>query len=533
MLVIGDVSGIQDYVFDVAHAGGGQARRLRARSFFVQILSECAARRVLRKLNWEGKHLLLCGAGKFVLEGPGHDSAVIPDLEEERRAIEEWLISHTGGALRFSLAVSEGEGPEAYRIGLKHLTREKLRPWAQLSVTGGRWVSEKLVLDPLGKPCDVCRRAPAVIDERDADTGETRQVCRACHNDVEIGRKLPGARWLVVRELPGEHDFDVLGLGVNLYEHSFDGSDGAVIAIASLAEAQQWPASLPESKRIDRPLARHVPTEDGLPIEFEALSLKSRGDPLLAVLKMDVDSLGKAFDHERRISKDMQSSAKFGKEIDQFFAADLQREMSGEPYCSLYTIFSGGDDLLLVGPWDIVLDFAGKVHDLFAARFRDRDLTISAGISLFKRKRPIRNAVHDAEQQLEAAKHDKSPGADDAKDQCAALGQMWKWKDHDLIIGRAKQLAAWVESGAVERGWLHTLLSFSLSRETSDAPVHARLARHVARNYPKPDDRDSNKASFRKWANELVDEFGSPNRPETIYLPTILRYAITASRKEE
>jgi CRISPR-associated protein Csm1 len=44
MIVLGDISGIQNYLFDVADAGGwGQARRLRARSFYIQVLAEAAA----------------------------------------------------------------------------------------------------------------------------------------------------------------------------------------------------------------------------------------------------------------------------------------------------------------------------------------------------------------------------------------------------------------------------------------------------------------------------------------------------------
>jgi hypothetical protein len=35
MIILGDISGIQNYLFDVAEEGGGQARRLRARSFLV------------------------------------------------------------------------------------------------------------------------------------------------------------------------------------------------------------------------------------------------------------------------------------------------------------------------------------------------------------------------------------------------------------------------------------------------------------------------------------------------------------------
>src|SRR5207244_2333418 len=91
MIILGDISGIQNYVFDVAEEGGGQAQRLRARSFFVQLLAETAALRVLRALEWPLDTILLSGAGKFSLQGPGP-----PEVEKclagEQQLINEWLL---------------------------------------------------------------------------------------------------------------------------------------------------------------------------------------------------------------------------------------------------------------------------------------------------------------------------------------------------------------------------------------------------------------------------------------------------------
>ena len=60
MIILGDISGIQNYLFDVAEEGGGQAQRLRARSFFVQLLAETAALRVLRALKWPMDSISYC-----------------------------------------------------------------------------------------------------------------------------------------------------------------------------------------------------------------------------------------------------------------------------------------------------------------------------------------------------------------------------------------------------------------------------------------------------------------------------------------
>ena len=45
MLIAGDISGVQEYLFNVASEGGGQARRLRARSFSIQAVAEAARTR--------------------------------------------------------------------------------------------------------------------------------------------------------------------------------------------------------------------------------------------------------------------------------------------------------------------------------------------------------------------------------------------------------------------------------------------------------------------------------------------------------
>ena len=75
MIVIGDISGIHDFVFAVPQTGGGQARRLRARSFLLQAAAECAALAVQRKLDWPDESLLFAAASKFALQGPDDPQA--------------------------------------------------------------------------------------------------------------------------------------------------------------------------------------------------------------------------------------------------------------------------------------------------------------------------------------------------------------------------------------------------------------------------------------------------------------------------
>ena len=71
LLVQGDCFGIQDFIF----ATGGEtqkraAKLLRGRSFYVSLLSECAALRVLEALDLPGTSQIINAAGKFLIVAP-------------------------------------------------------------------------------------------------------------------------------------------------------------------------------------------------------------------------------------------------------------------------------------------------------------------------------------------------------------------------------------------------------------------------------------------------------------------------------
>lgn len=198
-------------------------------------------------------------------------------------------------------------------------------------------------------------------------------------------------------------------------------------------------------------------------------------------------------------------------------------ELASDPdgrWQSIYTICAGGDDLVMVGPWDIMLDFAGRMYEWFKEEFHPDALTLSAGLAIIKPKRPIKVAVAEAERLLAQAKIG-------TKNQLAALGQIWNWQHHGDIINTARQLVEWVNRGDMERGWLHTLLELVEARHvpTPNALATARLAYHVSRNYRR-------NTHAREWAEGLVRRFDNPDPIDVRYLPAVVRYALTATRTQ-
>jgi len=518
MIVLGDISGIQSYVFDVAEAGGGQARRLRARSFFVQLLAEAAVLRVRRIMQWGPDSVLLCGAGKFTLRGSCAASAD-ELLASEQREMNDWLLQETRGELRLTLAWADGESDKTiYQAAQQAMQRQKARPWAPSP--DAKWVSSRLILEPLDTPCSLCGHAPGVVEETDLE-GVQRRVCRTCSRNHMIGRKLPAASWLIFREAPKDTGLSLLGLGFDVVTDDSVTVRPEILAVANLREPERRPPQCPTNQFMQRRLMAHVPVHDnGQLLTFAELADSyTCGAPLLAVLKADADSLGVRFETQLQTGG-LQAMQALSDRLDAFFAGRLRQELANRKgrWQPIYTIFAGGDDLIMVGPWDVMVDFAGAMRHWFADEFRDLGLTLSAGLELMKPNRPIKPAVERAELLLEEAKNS-------GKDRLGAFGQVWQWKDHDAIIAAARQLVEWANAGAIQRGWLHTVLELALARhgERPDPLATARLAYHVDRNWKTG-------TPARRWADQLINAFDDPNVTQVRYLPAIVRYALTATR---
>jgi CRISPR-associated protein Csm1 len=527
-LILGDLSGLQDYLFDVAAEGGGQARRLRARSLSISLLAECAARRILDSVGWTRRELVFSSAGKFLLAGPCLKGASTVTAKTEVDKATRWLLTETCGGLRLAVIFCDST-PGALPIAVfgraqQMLQREKMRPWAGCATASGRWQTDTLILPAISPACELCRRRSA--QQTFSDDGIDRKICQRCRGDWRLGRDLPTARWLELHTVPGEETFDLLGFGLRA------SAAGRLSPEALQAFPVGSQSASGDSRIVPRPLARHIPQDkEGHPIEFKELATYSDGAPLLGILKMDADNLGLAFRKVLNTTTNLLPLMQFSRRLDDFFATKVNNMMNQPPWDLLYVVFSGGDDLLLIGPWNVAFSFASQVQREFTREFSKDGLTLSAGLAVIKPVFPIRNAVEQADTLLERAKSECAPGAETAKDQFAAFGQVWKWHEHETVSHSAKQLIRWVQDDKVmPRGWLHTFLDLAETRIRPEAgPVTARLAYHIGRNLPSRH-AEGAKGELRQWAEAVLADFDAGVRPETRLLPAILRYALTATR---
>ena len=218
------------------------------------------------------------------------------------------------------------------------------------------------------------------------------------------------------------------------------------------------------------------------------------------------------------------------KQLADQFSTGLDTLLNQPAWKDIYVVFAGGDDMLLVGPWDHILRFAGEFRNAFHVRFGAVGLTLSAGVAVVKPRHPIAAAVALADEALDRAKTEAAIGAEQPKDQIAAFGQVWKWKDHKAVLNQAERLARWVRNGTMPRGWLHRfngLMQDHLADTGGLATAH--MAYHIGRNLPKAN-APGEGGDMRRWAENLLNDLKAMHDPLTRCAPAILQHAITATR---
>ncbi len=483
--VMGDLSGIQDYVLGVRAEGRGQAKRLRARSFRVELFEHAALTRVCVTFALPEEEVLVRGGGGFLVRT---DGAVAPaELDELQSDLQRQLYEESWGEVRVSLGW--GATVDEARRQLEHCKR---RPWASVLLKGERWHRPALHRPEISPPCPVCRhrRAPA-------KHGQEHGSCPSCVESSRLGERLTEWNWLrPVRKPNGE----------------------SITALGAHFEPGRSPR--PGAFRVRRTIPRHPGTD--IPLTFEELALAATGTSRLAVLKADVDDMGMRVTEILREDRTLRTLRIFSGELHSFFSDTIQ-DLLASSWATIYTLFAGGDDLLLIGPWNVVFDFAHALYDQFSDSKgpggKYPGLTFSAGIALTPYRVPVRHAVERAEELLESAK--LVPG----KNTCCALDATWPWARHRTVVSDGKRLARAIGRGAVSRSLVQRLLKI-LEPGFDPGMRAARWNYHVQRGPP------GFQRELRDWTDRVDNLMDDPGNPGFLAQPAAsIRYALLATRR--
>lgn len=457
LLVGGDISGIQDFIYTLSSKNA--AKTLRGRSFYLQLLTEAVLRFALRELGLPYTNVIYSGGGHFFLLAPPETEEKLPMLAN---TISRKLLRHHGAALYLAIgsapvAFSDfrlGKFPEAWSKMHRGLAAAKARRFSELGEELHRLIFTPPVTggDPRSA-CSVCgedQRPSALIDAEQPDRGRICSLC-ASFSD-ELGGNLPRARFVALglgepQDLPkGTAAAALASFGM---QAKLIADPAQIVELPGAKHAAIWAFDDPDSRAVHTwPLIAGLPAahwqrytvsripqnrdEKRLykPLEFDELAEKADGGfERLGVLRMDVDDLGDVFKTGLGAGATLARLSTLSFQLSLFFEGRVKRiSESGRFENLIYAVYAGGDDAFLIGPWDRMPALAKQIRDDFAAfTGANPSLRLSAGLALIGGKYPVYQAAADAAEALEAAK------AVAGKNAFCFLNFPWTWPVFEAV----------------------------------------------------------------------------------------------------
>jgi hypothetical protein len=291
--------------------------------------------------------------------------------------------------------------------------------------------------------CPLCGKRP-VSPEVQGDTfiAQVKSACAVCRDHVFLGTNLVKKNRLAVTTTFADvHDPDnclrepLFGRYQVLFAEGFLNilaKEGSLIKLWDISPPEDSLATpvtrkfingyIPECREADLHDDRLKDLEEkpevGAPKtlgQLAALALshtdtpgKFQGLEALGILKADVDNLGLLMTcglPEQKFT--LSRLATLSRQLHFFFCLYLPRLLATRTeFQDTYTVFAGGDDLFLLGPWNRIIPLAREIRERFADFVAGNpQIHLSAGISLKKAHTPMEQLASSAEGALKQSKN--------------------------------------------------------------------------------------------------------------------------------
>lgn len=449
LLIGGDVSGIQSFIYTIS--GDNAAKALRGRSFYLQVLTEILVRQVLKELGLPYTNVIYAGGGNFYILAP---TRCAEKLDQVRAKISRKLFKYHGTSLYLSIAAAavpfSGFQKGAITGHWNAMHRDlALRKQQRYREFGSDMVPMLFDPTPHGgnqeQVCSVCGEEKA--DTKASDGGD--RICASCSSFAEfLGKHLPNTAYIrftygdEAECQPGSilNTLAEFGVGLELFDSNGKLSGNVGPAVIDPKRSVLWEIDDPKPDcaelKSTLPTARyrHYVAANVPPMTFDEMQAAIKtGTKRLGVLRMDVDSLGEVFQSGFAGIATLTRISALSFQLSLFFEGHLK--WLSEQREHIYTVYTGGDDVFLVGPWQEILALAEAIQERFKAFTVGNPLFhISGGMSFIHGKYPIAQAADDAKEAEDLAK-----GIDEGKNAFAFLGEAYKW-DEFVKIREKKEL---------------------------------------------------------------------------------------------
>ena len=496
LLYSADFSGIQNFIYTIASDKALKA--LRSRSFFLELAME----------HYIDELLDACGVSRanLLYSGGGHCYLLLPNTELAKNSIvscnrmmNDWLRERFGTRLYLAdgyTACSANEltnqpretAPykDIFARVSQQIAQRKIHRYSAKDILA---LNKGSVPDD-GRECKICGTVSQLVSE---------SRCRWCKLFEDISNDIQNNDnfvYVISEQAAQSNAIELPTVNGSVY-----------LTIANREHAR----TLLKKQSIRRVYTKNE-RDTGLKYstqlfmgdyhasnQLNELADAASGIRRIAVCRMDVDNLGKAFisgfeqnssmPEKRYQYVTLSRTAAFSRQMSLFFKYYINSILDG---LQVTIVYSGGDDVFLVGAWDAVIDAAQLIQEQFT-KYTCGTLTLSAGILLQPARYPIRRSAAKS-QELESFSKEK-PGKNAITLFEAADSQRYDWQVFaEKVMGEKLQLLEQffrtqqhTENGR-GKAFLYRLLQ--LLRSADEKINLARFAYTLARMEPKQNSPD-------------------------------------------
>ena len=527
LLIYGGMSGIQRFIYRISSpqdAQKGMSKRLRGRSLYLNLINDAIATRIIHDLNLTEANIVSCGGGHFLIIAPNTDSAR-KKLDKIGKEVNERFIEQYNAELYLVLSTKSCSGAELRNFG-------SLQENIEFEIMQKK---RQKFNDNLENIFEDEKKAPKLLCPVCGNERFGKEVfCSMCKSHEELGQRVANANYLFKAISEDAKEFDIYEFNVG-YKFLREDEVGKVASeLGGIIEKSENTTvlKLNETDYLDKALletckdlnvsfgfsliANIVPQcSEGI-LYFDHLAKISKGSDKIGVLKMDVDDLGKIFAKGLGDGVNISRVSTLSSFLDIFFLGYINRiaeqhyrfELCDEckekieekkrtkltfennenvvnvdvcregELCSncvkiptIYITYSGGDDILIVGPYDDLILFAKDLSDKFKRwTCENDDISISAGVFIAGHKFPIGEAAQRADKELEKSKDRENnlklslTSAGRGKDRMTVFNETVRWdsfepiKGFNALIDFAIYLEQLVEEGTLSKSFVYSLL---------------------------------------------------------------------------
>ncbi len=483
-IICGDLSGIQSFIYQIASHRA--AKSLKGRSFIIQLLSDTCAEYMLEQLGLPETNLVYSSGGKFFILAPNTQNTVTV-LEKVKNQLNTGLLAKYSG----SIYLGVGQSTLTAQDFLDSLNEKWVAAIHNSAKTKSqRFVNQMLTDDtfflPMGDDADIKQCTICGLDVKKTDLitqkdNPDKQWCRTCDSIIATGAKLKSADYLVkLKSMRGDYipldniDVSYILMPEDKLKQVYHDYKESIVKIYKFNDTEFMPDK--EISLFDKGFGykfyggNDMPTDkNGDIADFNKLA-GERDDVFkrLGILRMDVDNLGlifqKGFDfdsHETDSTGSFYSISRLStlsNMLDIFFSGYLNEIAFSDKYNrKLFIVYSGGDDIFMVGRWYHLIDCALEIYDTFKKFVCNHPrFTISGGMEMVPQKFPIHRAADLAGNAEDKAKAYQYKTDDKEKDAFTFLGKSLSW--HDLkLVQQIKDELLENEEQAKNKGLLNRL----------------------------------------------------------------------------